>query len=261
MPTMNAILEFVAVDGFGHKQVVFEPDLKLRKLLHDGARHGYQSTDPKHRLEPLAYYHRAGPCGDVFAAFRMADTSPRVAVIGLGIGSMAAYARPGEHFTFYEIDAGIARLARDPRLFSFLERCEGTCDVVIGDGLAGLGEAPDHHFGLIVADAFVGDAIPDHLLTPEAFQLYRGKLADGGLIAFHASNVHRELGPVIGRHADAAGMICFLRDDLDVSDEDRAGGKLPSRYLIVAGSRHEAGFFADDPNWNVTYRGGDCKAQ
>src|SRR4030095_9894670 len=106
--------------------------------------------------------------------------------LGLGAGTVAAYTQPNRHITFFEIDPQVEFIAR--RYFSFLPRCGAGCDVVLGDGRLSITNAPDGEFDLLVMDAFNSDAIPAHLLSLEAIEIYKKKLKPDGAILFHVSN-------------------------------------------------------------------------
>ncbi len=246
---MDSAPQFVAANSFGVKLVVVDAERGLRILLNDAARHGIQSTDPARRDEPLAYYHRSGPLGDVFAAWHGADAKAQVAIIGLGVGAMAAYAEPGQHFTFYEIDPMVADIAGDPKYFTFLTRCRGTYEIVLGDGLDGLARAPDGHYGMILLDAFTSDRIPTHLLSRQALDAYLSKLDDGGVLVFHISNVHQELEPALGGLAAERALACLVRADLNIDEADRSVGKLPSHYLVMARRPEGLRRLAENGRW------------
>jgi spermidine synthase len=158
---------------FGVFRVMQDADGRYRALAHGTTLHGMQALDPAHSAEPLTYYHRTGPFGQAFEALPHARTAKQVAVVGLGIGTLAAYAVPGQQWTFYEIDPAVERIARDTAYFSFLDRCGQLCRVVIGDARLSLTAAPQGEYDLLVLDAFSSDAIPMHLMTDEAFSLYR----------------------------------------------------------------------------------------
>ena len=240
---------------FGVKRVVVDPQRRLRILVHGSTQHGMQSVEPRPRPEPLAYYHPSGPIGDVFAAFRGDQAKARVAIIGLGVGAMAAYAEPGQSFTLYEIDPAVARIASDPELFTFLDSCRGTYEIIPGDGRLTLARAPDRSYGMVVLDAFSSDAIPTHLLTRQALEVYLAKLADDGVLVFHISNLYLDLEPVVGRLAAELGLVCLSRADLAVSRKDQARGKLPSHYVAMARRREDLGSLAENPLWKpVTAR-------
>ena len=119
---------------YGVKRVSVDPDDRLRILVHGTTTHGKQLTDPERSGDPLTYYHRSGPLGDIFATFSGDAAKARVGAIGLGAGSLAAYIGPGQSVTFYEIDPEIERIARNPEYFTFLSDCRGETDVVVGDG-------------------------------------------------------------------------------------------------------------------------------
>ncbi len=160
---------------FGVVRVERSEDGRLNEMIHGTTTHGAQLLDPARRRTPLTYFHPTGPAGQLMAAVRGPRTR-RVAVIGLGTGSLGCYSRRGDRWTFYELDPTVERIARDPRLFTFLRDCRGRLNVVRGDARLSLRRAGRGEFGLLVADAFSSDAIPTHLLTREAVRLYRRKL-------------------------------------------------------------------------------------
>jgi hypothetical protein len=230
---------------------VADRDGRLHRLFHGNTLHGQQRVAPGWRREPLAYYHRSGPIGQVFEVVHARPGArARVAVVGLGAGSLAAYALPGERWTFYEIDPAVVRIARDPQAFTFLQDSRaGTTDVIVGDARLRLREAPDRVTDLLVLDAFSSDAIPTHLLTREALELYRSKLAGGGLIALHLSNRTIDLEPVVGRLARDAGLVARVRHDRALTSEERRAGKSTSIWAVLAAQASALGALADDPRW------------
>ena len=172
------------------------------RLLHGSIVHGLQSMDPKNTCEPLGYYARSGPLGEI-----MAELAPRtgrvdqVAVIGLGTGAAACYAGPERFITFYEIDPLVLRLAETH--FTYLSDCgDGHVSVVLGDGRLKLATAPNNRYRLIVLDAFSSDAIPMHLLTREALAVYLDKLAPRRR---HRLSHHEQLSRLSPRLGDAGG--------------------------------------------------------
>jgi hypothetical protein len=234
---------------FGVKKVVLDAERGYHVLVHGGIIHGAQSLDPLRRHEPLTYYHRTGPIADVFEVVRTQHPGEPVATIGLGTGSVASYAQPGQRMTFYEIDPAVARLAAEGRYFSFLPDSVGLLDIVLGDGRLTLGTAQDGQYAVIVLDAFSSDAIPTHLLTREALQLYLSKLADDGLLAFHVSNRYLDLTPVLADLAAEAGLECRYRSDFDIDFVDRTSGKFGSDYVVLARSTAALGCIAGDDRW------------
>jgi hypothetical protein len=227
----------------------------FHRLFQGTTLHGQQCLAAGRRGEPLAYFDRSGPIGRVFEIIHdrsVANPPPlRVAVVGLGAGSLSAYARAGERWTFYEIDPAIVRIARDPAKFTFLEDSRAaSMDVEVGDARLRLREAPEHTFDLIVLDAFSSDAIPTHLLTREALRLYREKLAVGGMIALHLSNRTIDLEPVVGQLARDAGVIARVRHDGHLTAAERRTGKSASLWAVLAAADFELGALSHDPRWH-----------
>lgn len=185
------------------------------------------------RPEPTTYYAFDGAMGDAIAKVRAARGGAlgRVAAVGLGTGSLACHVRPGEAWTYYEIDPDVIRIARDPRYFRFLEACAPNLPIVLGDARLRITEHPGG-LDLIVVDAFSSDAIPTHLMTREAIRLYSSKLAPGGAIVFHISNRHMDLSNVLSATAQAEGFSTFLRVDKD-DPASSARLKYPSQVAIV----------------------------
>src|SRR5262249_41641935 len=158
-----------------------------------------QSLDPALRREPSTYFTRSGPIGQVFAALgsRLDRPGAEIAIVGLGAGALARYARAGPRRALFQI-APALRPARPrprlfpppaPRFFTYLADCPAaSLEVVLGDARLRLRAAPDRAYRLIVLDAFSSDAMPVHLVTREAIQLYRAKLSPGGVLAFNLSN-------------------------------------------------------------------------
>ena len=221
-------------------------------LLHGTTLHGMQSLDPSRRRQPLAYYYPTGPLGQVFEAFT--GPVPRlrhVAIVGLGTGSTACYATPGQDWTFYEIDPTVQRIATTPQYFTFLQDCLERWTVVLGDARLSLVKAPNRYYDLVILDAFSSDAIPVHLLTQEALQLYFAKLADRGLVAVHISNRYLDLKPVVANLTAANGFACLNRSDLHLSEEDLEAGKTPSVWMVLARRPQDLERLASDPDWHA----------
>ncbi len=239
---------------FGVSRITNDPFGRLRLLFHGGTIHGVQHLAAAQSREPLAYYTRTGPAGSIMNALH-AKTLPqngrkaRWAVVGLGAGAMACYAQPGESLTYYEIDPAVKRIASDPRNFTFLSQCAPSAPIVLGDARLKLRDAPDGSYDLIVLDAFSGDTIPMHLLTREALALYLRKLAPGGMLAFHISNLYLNLAPTLGALAQDSGLACLEANDSNVSQAEIDAGKFPSQWITMARSRTDMGALAADPRW------------
>jgi spermidine synthase len=165
----------------------------------------------------------------------------------LGTGALAAYARPGEHWTFFEIDPAVARVARDLGYFTYLSTCEGEWDIDLGDARRRL-EARSDTFDVLILDAFSSDAIPVHLLTREAMGLYLDRLAPQGVIAFHVSNRYLDLPPLLERLAAERGMAVRVDSD-GASDTQAAEGKAPSIWVALARDEAALAVIKKDVRW------------
>lgn len=223
---------------FGVHRVTRDVTNTFRLLVHGNTVHGQQHLDPEHGCEPLIYYHREGPAGNLFAALDNDPRLDRVALVGLGTGALACYAKPGQHWTFYEIDPAVVFIARDSGLFSYWRQSTAELDVVIGD--ARLTLAQGHaRYGMIVVDAFTSDAIPLHLLTREALAVYRSRLTDDGLLLFHVSNRYLELTPVLANLAADADppLFCLSRASLNVTAAERRAGLSAAHWLVLTPRR------------------------
>jgi len=234
---------------FGVYRVVDDATARLRVLIHGRTVHGAQSLDPARTHEPLTYFHRTGPIGQALAAFHDEAPRTRVAVIGLGIGSLSAYGERGQRWTFYEIDPEIAQLARDPRYFTFMHDSPADVRVVLGDARMSLAKEPAFSFDLLVVDAFSSDAIPVHLITRQAFKLYDRVLDSHGVLAFHLSNRYIDLKPVLADLARDADLVCLSQEDMKVPAEDLRAGKLPSHWMLMARSIDDFRRLGRDPRW------------
>ena len=186
---------FAARSFFGVYRVIDAPDHGHHRLQHGSTIHGRQEMPADASCEPTGYYHPSNPIGQLFTSGR--SSFERVAVVGLGSGALACYAEPGHNWTFYEIDPLMERIARDPRNFTYLQNGRGRLNVVLGDGRLTLQRATPGSYDLIVLDAFSSDAIPVHLLTREAVELYMSRLRTDGVVAVHISNRYLKLEPVL----------------------------------------------------------------
>ena len=186
----------------------------LRTLAHGTTLHGQQSTDPARACEPLSYYGPgSGAAIALDAAQPMFGRAARIGVVGLGTGTLAAFDRPGERWTFFEIDRAVVRLSRNGT-FTYLARCAPGARIRLGDARLALAEAPRRSFDLIAVDAFSSDAIPQHLLTDEAIGIYLRALAPRGVLLVHISNRYFDLEPVLAAAARARALAAALRHDV-----------------------------------------------
>jgi len=181
-----------------------------RVMYHGGINHGGQFLDPELRGRPASYFAPTSGYGRAFAS--LPEVPRRVGVIGLGPGAIAAYARRGDAFRFYEIDPQVAAVAVTE--FTYLRDSPAQIDIVLGDGRLSLEREPAQSFDLLAIDAFSGDSIPMHLLTREAMATYVRHLKPDGVIVFQATNRYVDIAPVVERLAAAFGM-----DAVQITDE------------------------------------------
>jgi SAM-dependent methyltransferase len=227
---------------------IVRADASKLQLVNGNTFHGVQDLAPASRRTPLGYYSHGGPIGDVMRLRAARFDRRPVGVVGLGVGTLAAYAEPGERWTFFEIDPEIVHIARDGGLFTYLADARGEVNVVLGDGRLSLAAVPDGTFGLLVLDAFSSDAVPAHLLTREALALYVRKLAPGGLLAFHLSNRYLALPGVVAGSAAAAGLVGVTRT-AEATPAEASAGISPSTWAVVARSAGDLGALATDTRW------------
>jgi hypothetical protein len=263
--TIAAVL---AITYFGGEPVLFADRtfFGLNRVIDDGAGHriylsgstihGVERTDPDGGRQPLSYYHPTGPAGQIFQALpsggaaggSAAGAATDVAIIGLGAGGLAAYGQPGQHYTFVEIDPVVIRIARDPALFRFITESPARIDIAEADGRLWLAAQPAGTFDLIVLDAFSSDAVPAHLLTREAIEMYLTKLRPGGRLMFNTSNSYLDVRSVVVGSAGALGLAGFTRHDADLTLAP-AGDKEVSEFVVVSRDAAALGELADDPRW------------
>jgi SAM-dependent methyltransferase len=212
--------------------------------------HGIQYFEPRFQRTPFGYYTHAGPLGQAMAAmpFSLLD---RVAVVGLGAGTIAAYAKIGQHWTFYEINPADETIARDPRYFTYLQDSLADVDVVLGDGRLSLQSVPDGPFGLIILDAYNSDSVPIHLLTREALALYLRNLRPDGVLLFHISNNHLNLEPVLANLATDAGLNALVEHDPSTQEIFDHTGRLDSDWLVMSRNAPFLNRLAANSRWQV----------
>jgi len=210
---------------------------EIRVLVHGTVTHGIQYMPSSRRRELTSYY---GPeSGVALAATYLRRSSLRIGVIGLGAGSLAAYARPGDTIRFYEINPLVEQLARSE--FTFLKDCRGKVDVTLGDGRLSLEREPDQQFDLLVVDAFSGDAIPVHLLTRQALELYFSHLKPSGILALHITNTHIDLEPVVEKLSTKLGKHALLV----TNDSDSQHNVFRAIWALLSSQPLESPLFAN----------------
>jgi hypothetical protein len=204
---------------------VEEPATVLR---HGRIIHGLQYQNPALKNEPTTYYARTSGVGLALATLSARPEPIRVGVVGLGAGTLAAYARPGDVYRFYEINDAVIDLAM--RHFTFLSDSPGEVENILGDARLSLEAEPPQNYDLLVLDAFSGDAIPTHLLTREALQHYLRHIRSDGIIAIHVSNLHFDLRPVVAALADEFGLSLATVND----HTERLAGDRTSVWMLLS---------------------------
>ncbi|MFO0940726.1 MAG: fused MFS/spermidine synthase [Pirellulales bacterium] len=180
---------------------------ELRQLAHGRIAHGSQLVEVEKRLTPTAYYARNTAVGQLLTHFK-ADEPRRIGIVGLGVGTLAAYGQPEDQLRFYEINPDVTRLAQSH--FSFLAESKAKWQVVQGDARLSLEFEKPQQFDVLVLDAFSGDAIPVHLLTREAIEVYLRHMREDAVLACHISNLHFDLQPVLRGLADEFDLQCKI---------------------------------------------------
>jgi hypothetical protein len=232
---------------FGTHQVVQRGPMRI--LIHGTTRHGSQWIDKRIGCDPLSYYSRTGPIGQLFGTFSGYLSKFHIASIGLGAGTMAAYAQPHQQWTFFEINPAVVRIAQDPKYFTYLSGCVEHPEVVLGDARLELARQADQRFDVMVFDAFSSDAIPLHLVTREAMALYLRKLGPRGVLAFHISNRFLDLEPVLGNLARDSQLVAYISRDFTMSTLDVAAGKDLSVWVAMARQAADLGELTTNWKW------------
>ncbi|QJQ32203.1 fused MFS/spermidine synthase [Sphingomonas lacunae] len=219
---------------FGVYTVRDDLETNRRLLSHGTTLHGTQLTGPGQALTATSYY---GPTSGVGLAFsqaqRLYGETASIGVVGLGTGTLACYRRPGQQWTFFEIDPAMVEIARDSGKFSFMPRCAQGVPILLGDARLKLLEVPQHSYNLLAIDAFSSDAIPLHLLTREAFGVYQRAITPDGVVLVHISNRYIDLEPVLNALVQQDGWHAMLRHD-EPSEQDEELARTGSIWVAMA---------------------------
>ncbi|HJQ58723.1 MAG TPA: fused MFS/spermidine synthase, partial [Vineibacter sp.] len=199
---------------------------EYRQLVHGTIIHGFQLMEPEKKRMAVGYYRNES---GVARAIRALPEGPRrIGIIGLGTGAMAAHVRDGDVMRFYDIDPGVVVTAR--KYFTYLADAPGKVDVVMGDARLSMEREQPQNYDVLAVDAFSGDAVPLHLLTVEAIDLYLKHLKQDGILALHVSNKFLDLPPVVERAAQLRGLSIVMTRDLDDH------GTIASDWVLLARS-------------------------
>ncbi|MEE4189649.1 MAG: fused MFS/spermidine synthase, partial [Roseobacter sp.] len=254
-----ALAAFIAIDvatvredylfkdrSFFGGHTVYDKD-GLRVYANGTTIHGYQNVkNPDDRPVPLSYYHPNSPMAQVLTTSQRIETA-RVGIVGLGVGSLACYATPGQSWEFYEIDHMVDEVARTPALFSFMSDCAPGSQTHLGDARIVLAQQ-DYTFDIMVLDAYSSDSIPLHLVTTEAVAMYLERLAPDGQLVFHISNRYYDLSQPLARIGRDLGLEAVIRYDR-AEDVTTAGAKA-SVVMVLSPSRMRAAHLLQDPRWS-----------
>jgi len=184
----------------------------VRELYHGTTKHGAERLTAANITTPLTYYSRPGPIGQVFSEFDGENQNWVIGAVGLGAGALACYSKDNQHWHFFEIDPLVVQVAKNPNWFNYLNRCNKKAEMIVGDARLSLEKEDDGSFDLLIMDAFSSDAVPTHLLTREALELYLRKLNDNGLLAFHITNRHLAIKNVLADHVNTMHLAALLQE-------------------------------------------------
>ena len=241
---------------FGVHKIVITPHGQYHVLMHGTTIHGAQKFENDDgtlvagRPEPITYYHKDGGIGQAITAVRERKGAPlRVAVIGVGSGTLACASEPGETWKFFEIDQTMVDTARDPKYFTYIQSCQSDLKPVIGDARLTFAKEPDGVYDLIIVDAYSSDAIPIHLATQQAMKIYKDKLAPQGAVVMHVSNRHLELESVVVGIADANELKSWVFDEDSGRDDEYI---FATDVVICAREEADVGKLASSDKWTET---------
>jgi hypothetical protein len=207
----------------------------IRTLAHGNTLHGAQHLETDKLIDPTTYFGRQSGAGQILEA---ADSNARIGVLGMGVGTLACYAKSQQQWAFYEIDPLVVDIATKQGWFTFMANCTPNAAVHIGDARLTLAKQPSSSLDILVMDVFSSDTIPTHLLTREAFDIYDRVLAAQGVMLVHISNRYLDLEPVIASESQARGWAVVL-NKYDPTDAEFAGGETASVWVLIARSNDQ----------------------
>jgi hypothetical protein len=207
----------------------------IRTLAHGNTLHGAQHLETEKLIDPTTYFGRQSGAGQILA---VADSNARIGVLGMGVGTLACYAKSQQQWAFYEIDPLVVDIATKQGWFTFMANCTPNAAVHIGDARLTLAKQPSSSLDILVMDVFSSDTIPTHLLTREAFDIYDRVLAAQGVMLVHISNRYLDLEPVITSEAQSRGWAASLNRH-DPTEAEFTAGETASVWVLIARSKDE----------------------
>jgi hypothetical protein len=225
-------------------------------LYHGSTIHGAEFLDSARKYQPITYYHRDGPVGEVFDSLQRNIVNRQVGAVGLGTGSILCYSKPGEAWTFFEIDPHVLAISGNPRFFSFLSGCAVKPRIVLGDARLTIAREQPKRYSLLILDAFSSDAIPIHLLTRQAVASYKRVLRDDGMLLVHISNRRLRLEPVVGALAADAHLYALIRNHEVPNTVQDTAYEYGSDWVILARRESDLSPLTHDSRWRPVHRGG-----
>ena len=216
---------------FGVSRVAYNDKFKAKIYYHGTTNHGMQSTLEKYRLKPMAYYSGIND----FINLLPDDVKQKpMAITGLGVGTLTCYANQNQFVDIYEIDPVVIKIANNPDLFTYMRDCKGNKNIILGDARINLQKADDNRYGFMIMDAYSSDSLPVHLLTKEALAIYLTKLDDNGIIAFHISNRHLDLKPVLASFKEHFKLSAYIRSDMNVKKLTKHSLYTQNEWVILS---------------------------
>lgn len=220
----------------------------VRLMFHGTTLHGAQALSPARHCQPLTYYAPQTGIGQTVVGVQAAHPTVRIGAVGLGVGSLASYTRPGDEIDFFEIDPLVVREASNPRRFTYTSACaRGAVRYVLGDARLTLSRLPERSFDLLVIDAFSSDTVPAHLLTLEALKIYLARLQPDGVLILHLSNRHLDLRNPVIAGLKAAGVHSLTQHSKVHPQSFIAYAE--TQTVIASRSPAALARFASDPRW------------
>lgn len=223
---------------FGLLRIKVDEKSNLCEIWDGSIIHGGQSLDPQERALPFYYYSQDGPVWTLLKALTHTIGLKKHGVIGMGAGTMAAYAAPGQSIVFFELNPAVVEVSTNPFYFTFIYdavKRDVDVDIQVGDGRLNMAQEKDKDFSMIVIDAYSSDSIPTHLMTKEAIALYNKKLVDGGAMAFHITNGYFETRDVLAKGAESLGLKAVsLTDDSNSGKKFDEAEQATSDWVVIS---------------------------